>query len=252
MRTYTGLTVRHAWRQLASPLFVLALLAPASSAAGQLDENATDDTFSVTLIPRPVEHQSSGGRYRLTVETHIMESGELIFEDGFESGDTTAWNGATELPSGAVIFLASGSCPTGWSELIGGRGRIAFGLPVGGDLAGTLNPSFPDLYPAYHRHTVEILGETTTQPSHYHRWSDLGLDAAWTTFAPDNSTVTMFDWGNGIDSAGSGIYPFAAALDMHFQTSVAGSHSHILDVDTLTLSEDGGLPFIQLLGCVKN
>ena len=41
------------------------------------------------------------------------------------------------IPSGAVIFVTTESCPTGFSEYAAAAGRYLVGLVAGGDRAGT-------------------------------------------------------------------------------------------------------------------
>jgi hypothetical protein len=175
---------------------------------------------------------------------------ELIFADGFESGDLSAWGDGTELPSGAVIFLEAQTCPQGWDRL-SGQNRLVVGLPAGGQLGATLNDGLSDLWPRSHPHSITGTHSSDSAPPHNHWWSYLAHNAEWRTLAVDGSILSMINWDNGIDNAGSGYYPFASSLETTYNTNNQGSHSHVLDIDTSSLWETSMPPYVQLLVCVK-
>ncbi len=65
----------------------------------------------------------------------------------------------------------------------------------------------------------------------------------------------MMVWDNGLDSDGSGIFPIAVSdkgID-RFHTNLRGSHTHEFNLpDSSTDRRSTGLPFIQLLMCIRN
>ena len=65
--------------------------------------------------------------------------------------------------------------------------------------------------------------------------------------------VTLYSWGDGMGSEGSGYYPFSADLGAIFGTSTAGDHAHPVTLNHLTGTAGAGavLPYLQLLVCRK-
>ena len=150
-----------------------------------------------------------------------------------------------------------------------------------------------------HSHTVNPPNTTTTADTHNHQWADYdGVNRTWETW--DSSTTTdgttdggrfvVVDWGDGMDSAGSGNYPLSVSSatsdnyytndDAHshsvdiasttsstssthnhvvnipaYAGSASGSHTHTMDV--ASTASDGAatsetMPYIQLLVCEKD
>ncbi len=207
-------------------------------------------SFSVTLTQRNTATESAGGPYRLTAEARGDVEGDLIFSDGFESGDLSAWGQETEMPVGSVVFFDSESCPPGWTTLPG-QSRFIVGLPAGGQAGGLLNAPLHDLFPPIHSHFIGDVFQLPGTTFHYHWWSELSAAAVWTSYHADNTDNTLVDWGNGIGNEGEGYYPLAAGLDSHFETGGDQLHSHSASFSETSLGEHDALPYIKLSACEK-
>lgn len=168
-------------------------------------------------------------------------------EDGNGCVDAPITSGGGATPSGAVMFFNLSSCPSGWTELTGARGRVIVGLPSGGTLAGTQGTALTNLG------TRAI----TQVPSHNH------------TVDPPNTGLSINNSGNhshntGIRESygtdGSNRYASGAANGGSIYTSSDGSHNHSGSVDigqfnsgsTGASSVDVTMPYIQLLACQKS
>jgi len=231
-------------------LLLAVAFAPAGWASDPSDGSGNQTSYSVTLAPRNTAIESIGGPFRLTGEARLEGEGDLIFADGFESGDLSGWIPGAELPPETVMFFDSQSCPQGWTRYQEDA-RFLVGVPAGGQMDGTLNPPLGDLFPPIHIHSVGGTFEIPFQSWHYHWWSVLSAAAVWTSYHADGTVATMIDWGNGLNNEGEGIYPFAASLDSHFETSVDPTHFHIASFNETTLGENLLVPYIKLLACVK-
>jgi hypothetical protein len=72
------------------------------------------------------------------------------------------------VPSGGIIMVSSGGCPSGWSELTEARGRYVVGVPASGTLLATVGsamtdaqnlsvtPTFTGSTLAAHQHAVPV------------------------------------------------------------------------------------------------
>lgn len=49
------------------------------------------------------------------------------------------------VPAGSILMIASGTCPTGYTEYTGARGRFIVGVPASGTLAGTAGSAMTNL-----------------------------------------------------------------------------------------------------------
>jgi hypothetical protein len=92
------------------------------------------------------------------------------------------------IPAGMVAPFNLSSCPPGWGELVGARGRVVVGLPSGGTLAGTVGTALSNLENrpvGQHNHGVTDSGHVhgitdpghahgTTESAHSHAISDPG------------------------------------------------------------------------------
>ena len=147
---------------------------------------------------------------------------------------------------------------------------------------------------AAHEHKYNPPYSTTTvADDHNHMWSHFsGLDQSWNTFNQLGNSYEMIDWGDGLDTAGSGTYmpawtaytttvnfytdergghdhafdipegstysgdPHSHSVDIPvFNTSTAGSHTHSVDIpntSSTTASTSDVMPYIQFLVCEKD
>jgi len=245
--------LRRITRRVGLALGLALLLAAAFEATGWAADRSSGSraqaSFSVTLTPRDCTSESVGGSYRLTGEMRREVEGDLIFSDGFESGDLSAWGQDPLLPVNTVLFFNGQTCPAGWALMA--MPRFFVGLPAGGQLGGTVFNPLGDLFPPIHDHVFGGAFQLTATAWHYHWWSVLSTGGVWTSYHANNTVNTLFDWDNGIDSEGEGIYPFAADLGSHFETSVDQLHSHSVSLSETTLGYQDTLPYIQLLVCQK-
>ena len=77
------------------------------------------------------------------------------------------------IPAGMVAPFNLSSCPPGWGELVGARGRVVVGLPSGGTLAGTVGTALSNLENrpvGQHNHGITDNGHAhgVTDPGHAH------------------------------------------------------------------------------------
>ncbi len=219
------------------------------------DRAKSGSAFSVTLIPREEGRTSSGGAYHLAGSARVLIGTTLIFLDGFESGDTSVWSTTIppvdSMPSGAVVFFEAVDCPSGWSPLSAARGRVVVGLPLAGAPGGVSGASLTDLDHLFHYHSVPSLVWTEAAQPHNHTWAVLdGVTRIWRSHASDSGMVELIDWGDGIDDAGSGIYPFASVPGTIFYTSRVNTHTHSAYLHGT--AADHTMPYLQLLACEKN
>lgn len=189
--------------------------------------------------------------------------------------------------SGAVMHFALPQCPPGWSELTDARGRTIIGLPENGTLSGVSGVPMSDLATRQHNHMVtttplatsafashshSVGSHSTTTDTHNHRWTRWnGTLKDWISWNFSGGEFTITNWNDGMDQAGSGIYPIAASSsgtttiytdqDSHshsinsLNTGSSGGHAHNVPsstVSTGTAGSDPTLPYIQLLTCIKN
>jgi hypothetical protein len=247
---------RHAVRSAVLGAGILALCAAASIPHAQAAEGppAGDGRggFSVTLSPREINHSSTGGQFRLTGAVHPQESRELIFEDGFESGDTSAWEPGAFFPSHAVVAFVGEACPAGWSSFPH-QGRFMVGLPEGGQLGGFVNSEMTGLFPVIHDHELVTTPDIGTAQGHTHVWASIDTGYRWQTYNQNHTEYTIYDWENGIDNSGEGYYPFTTTHSVHtFDTNIDGSHTHTAGINDSTMAADLALPRIQLQLCFKD
>lgn len=126
------------------------------------------------------------------------------------------------LPAGTIAFFSATTCPVGWSVVPALRGRTVVGLPTGGTVGGTTGAPLANL----------------TMPEHSHVWARITAAANWYSYDSSGGDFLMMNWGDGLNSDGSGIYP--TAVD---STSARNFY---------TAPTSTGMPFLQLLGCSKD
>lgn len=125
------------------------------------------------------------------------------------------------VPTGTIALFGGGTCPAGWTEFTPARGRALVGLPQGGTQQGTVGTALTNL----------------ANPVHSHEWSSLDFNLIWFSYDAAGNPVNVIDWGDGMDSNGSGTYPFSSDNGgRNFYTSRSSSN----------------FPYIQLLLCSRN
>lgn len=197
---------------------------------------------SPTWLAVEVARSGSGDRFAaLEPARPIMGPGELTPEDNF--------------PAGTVAFFDLPACPSGWTELTAARGRTLVGLPSGGTLGGTQGTALSDLEARVHSHTFSTSVTSAANGHHSHAWSSIlysGSDVQWTSWDQFGSPVLAFNWTNGVDNEGSGIYPLTATPNATFFTASQDAHTHLLTFSGVPTSSNGApLPYLQLLACRK-
>ncbi|MEX2006820.1 MAG: hypothetical protein WD877_01455, partial [Candidatus Saccharimonadales bacterium] len=150
----------------------------------------------------------------------ILGTGGLQFSDGTTL--TTAPNG---VPAGAVNFFNLASCPSGWTELTGARGRYIVGLPLSGTLAGTQGTALSNVENravGQHNHSISDPGHGHTLSNKNQSAQPYSFNAGGSTTFADASTASANNSTTGVTVNNAG--------------SVAGTNA----------------PYIQLLVCSKN
>lgn len=120
--------------------------------------------------------------------------------------------GESPIPSGAIMFFNSNTCPFGWHEVVAARGRYLVGLPSGGSLGSGAGTALGNL-------------ENRPTGSHTHSYTDVVGSA--TGYFGDKCCI-----------GGHGNSSFST------QTKETGSGSGLL--------EGTNAPYIQYLTCEKN
>lgn len=193
----------------------------------------------------------------------------------------SAIEGVSSTPSGAVVFFNLATCPDGWTEMTGLRGRVPMALPNGGTLGATVGIELDDegtrviTQVPSHSHTVNPPSSTSSATgSHSH-----GVDPPSTTTNTNGEHSHVVRNGNGgaasnflqaANSFGDEAVPDSPApitpngAHTHsvnippFTSSSAGYHSHTVDIPSFTSSNTGissvdvTMPYMQLLACSRN
>jgi len=182
-----------------------------------------------------------------------------------------------EVPQGAVMTFNLASCPSGWTEVTDAQGRAIVGLPSGGTVAGTVgsplanlenrththevnpaststtsngshehgydtppgNTSFADI--GEHTHSINPPSTNTNSNSHRHVWSYNTSGEDWRSYGLFGGVVDIVNWGDGMDSSGSGYFPLAVTEHdgtQYFYTEYH-SHSHSVDIAPFDSSPGG-------------
>lgn len=108
----------------------------------------------------------------------------------------TAWTNPSGNPptgsgslSGAIMYFAASTCPTGWSEVTAARGRYIVGLPASGSVSSTVGTALTDQEnrPAgQHTHSVTV------------KWPFGGGDFGSGSYANFSETSRTTDSGSGL------------------------------------------------------
>lgn len=153
------------------------------------------------------------------------------------------------LPSGAIVFIDSGTCPTGYTEVAALNGRMARGtVNANGDVGGTggsdsVTPTFagtPFSSVINHTHTV-----TVTDPGHTHT---LPVGATDDTAAPfDRADAgTNASGANATTASGSTATGITATT-----ANPAGGVTSITPAGTIS-AVDTRAAYLNLIGCKKD
>ena len=73
-----------------------------------------------------------------------------------DSAQATGVKWDVAIPVGLIMMIASGSCPTGWTEYTATRGRALVGVPSGGTVGGTVGTALTNLQDKTHTHTNPV------------------------------------------------------------------------------------------------
>jgi hypothetical protein len=122
------------------------------------------------------------------------------------------------IPAGMVAPFNLSSCPPGWGELVGARGRVVVGLPSGGTLAGTVGTALSNLENrpvGQHNHGI-------TDSGHVHGITDPG-HAHGTTEANHSHAIT--DPGHG-HSVNETAHSHTISDPGHAHGTTEAAHSH--------------------------
>lgn len=125
-----------------------------------------------------------------------------------------------EVPSAAVMYFNSASCPSGWTEFTAARGFYLVGLPSGGTLNAVVGTALTDMENravGQHTHTV-------TDPGHLHTSARSGTGG--------NGNMTPIAGGSASGSTGSS----TTGVTVNNSGIVAGTVA----------------PYVQLIVCKKN
>jgi hypothetical protein len=156
-----------------------------------------------------------------------------------------------EVPQGAVMTFNLTSCPAGWTEMTAAQGRAIVGMPSGGTLSGHVGDPMGDLESKSHRHQIASYSAdvgiggihnhwidppttVTTNDIHTHRWAYINSGSNWRTWTSAGTTTReMVNYGDGMDTGGSGTYPVADSVPgsgSRYSYTDDDSHSHSVDI----------------------
>jgi len=112
-----------------------------------------------------------------------------------------------------------------------------------------------------HIHELEVPSRTEESGEHHHIWADFRtVGTKWVSFIDGypNSEITIVDWDNGIHNDGAGFYPLGMSAERasnqltRFGTDREPDHSHSLDQDAFTGSQENHLPpYTELLKIIR-
>jgi len=129
------------------------------------------------------------------------------------------WTQWQDIPSNAVMFFATSTCPSGWTEFTAARGRYLVGLPLGGTASGTVGTALSN----QENRPVGQHTHATNDPAHTHS-GDTDVQ------------------GSGSDVAGG-----------HYFIGTAGGVSYTgIYIDPAGAVAGTNAPYIQYLVCQKD
>lgn len=196
----------------------------------------------------------------------------VVFAASFSFSDRTVVvplrSGSPGIPSGAVMHFNLDSCPTGWSELALGQGRVLVGISSSGSRGTTQGTPLNDGgsltitdVPAHH-HTVDPSAFTTSSSDgeHTHKYS--------MSLAGEHSHTWRIENINGFGDyavagsennvGGMTFTPPNAGSHRHSLTINNSTHTHLINVPSTSTSTIGAasvnvtMPYLQLLICEKD
>jgi hypothetical protein len=130
----------------------------------------------------------------------------------------------SDVPSNAIGFFSTSTCPSGWTEVTGARGRYIVGLPSGGTLAGTAGTGLTNLQ----NRSVGEHTNTINDSGHGH----------------NNVLAMSTSMGGRADNA--------VKTHLIIQNSAMGSSNTGVTVGNAGTVAGTNAPYIQLLVCKKN
>lgn len=209
-----------------------------------------------------IDRQGAGTKFQMhqqgTALPATCQIGDTFFDSDATAGQNsygcTALNtwtlqgdgtgGSASIPTGTIAFFNLGSCPSGWAEYTGLRGRYAVGKLATGTLEGTSGTAFTTDLEARavgtHNHVIPSLdhNHSITDPGHTHsyvRATAVGGTAGGSGsifYNSDDAEVTGESdtgiTGTGSDDPGGG--------NVNNTGTVAGTPA----------------PYVQLLACRKS
>lgn len=220
------------------------------------DVQVVHGQFTVELEFGPNDRCLDSGWLETAVARSDRLGGFTTLEPLQAAAASTSRKSGESAPSGAVVFFNLSQCPDGWSEFVQARGRAIVGLTVSGTLGGTYGAPLGNLEQRTHQHQYSFTVDSSSSGYHNHIWASIqnvGGVIQWTSYTDGANPVLAFQWGNGIDNAGSGIFPLAAQPNDTFYTSMGGAHDHSVTVGPInTSAAASSVPYIQLLACQKD
>jgi len=145
------------------------------------------------------------------------------------------------ITPGFMAWVATGSCPSGWSTYAAAQGRVVVGVPSGGTLAGTQGTALSaqenrSIGAHTHSTTETPHGHSVTDPGHVH--GGMVQSVTLGSGDPINGANSINGFGGNTQTVASGITVQAAAAGVTIsnQGSVVGTNA----------------PYIELLPCTKN
>jgi hypothetical protein len=248
---------------LAATLSTGAIPAFAAGIAGH-EVYSSGDVFELRSSPRLRRaFTGTAGEVMLTGSITQAPPG-LIFSDDFETGDSGRWSSSTvpPVPAGTRLHFDASQCPSGWTATEVAAGRTIVGASSDASIGGTVRTALNDLQPQHHGHLVDLTDWTTAElgnvlSPHHHAWSTRS-DGQYTSWDQFGNSVVTTQWGNGMDSDGSGNYPYIGnnhetAYTNAVDTDPGSRHRHDsgFDVEPTSVALNTALPYLQLLLCEK-
>ena len=155
----------------------------------------------------------------------------------------------SQVPQGAVLQFNLDSCPDGWSNYVAAQGRALVGMPSGGTLNGTQGTAMTDLQKIEHSHDYSDV------ITHSHAVTDLGHRHGMGAAPLDDRNFA----GTGTTSQQHGLVADAGLYnnpnsDIGHPTdlSFTGVGIDSSGSATGTTTDAAGIPYLQLLTCVKD